>query len=199
MFYICMNNNITFKSSIRLVPQGEFNNIIQKIGRHNSVNYPWTMKESILSESAYTTRIFDCTACGFTDGEKVLLNHICPTNPENRDFKSITDFIKKKINLANNNLQGFILGSKTDTPESPNSSILFDKFIKFMEEHGIPFSMFKGSKYENNAAYLTSKDEWIISNPAITDSERTTHLSPKEITSKFFDEITISELDELSW
>lgn len=85
--------------------------------------------------------ILDCTVCGLTDGHQVLLMHICPTNPKNKSFNLIERFIKDRICLDDSNLQGFILGSKLNNPETPLSEELFEKFVKFMKDYKIPFSV----------------------------------------------------------
>ena len=68
--------------------------VANKIGAKNYVDYPWTIKESVFSNNAYTKNIADCTVCGITDGLKVLLIHLCPTNKENFNFNKVIDLIK---------------------------------------------------------------------------------------------------------
>ena len=79
-------NDISFTSRIRHCTKNEFNMVANRIGVKNYVGYPWTIKESVCSDSAYTRSIADCIVCGITDGLKVLLIHLCPTNAENFDF-----------------------------------------------------------------------------------------------------------------
>ncbi len=57
MFYTVMDNNIAFTSRIRLVSPEEFRNVTGKISNKNFVAYPWTIKESVIAESAFR-RIF---------------------------------------------------------------------------------------------------------------------------------------------
>lgn len=198
VFYGSMDN-ISFKSNIRLATPEEFKRITGCIGKKYSVNYPWTIKQSLLSESAYTTDILDCTVCGITDGQKVLLNHICPTISDNNNFQRIADFIKNKINIKNEYLQGFILGSKQNSKSSPNSTALFDNFVNLMNELKIPFSKFKGGDYVNNVAYSSTRDEWLISNQLINeDAKKNYKNNPIEMFKKIFDEISISKLDDIS-
>lgn len=73
---------VSFTSRIRMVPLNEFRSAVANLPRKNFVSEPWTIKESVLADKAYTSDILDCTVCGLTDGQKVLLMHICPTNPQ---------------------------------------------------------------------------------------------------------------------
>lgn len=191
--------NISFKSRIRLVPPGEFQRAAASIGRKNFVDAPWTIKQSILANKAYTTDVLDCTVCGLTDGQKVLLNHICPTMLENRNFEKIANFIKEKIDLTNKDLQGFVLGSKPYLASSPDSPVLFDKFVKLLEKYNIPASTFKGGPFVNNVAYSSVKDEWLISNPFISESFKKEASSPAELFQKTFDNVAVSDADEICW
>ncbi len=193
-----MDNKISFTSRIRLVPMNEFYNTAFKIGEKKFVKDPWTIKESVLADSAYTTDILDCTICGLTDGEKVLLTHICPTNPANDSFAKIEKFMLSKINVANKYLQGFLLGSKPNNINSPNSTKLFDKFVEFMKKYDIPFSQFKGGPFENHVAYSSRTDEWVISNCGITEGiNRIYKQNPLPLFDKIFDEVKVSDLDEI--
>ena len=180
-----MENNICFTSRIRYVSPEEFRKFASTVGKNKSVNYPWTVNESVLADAAYTTGVLDCTVCGFTDGQKVLLSHICPTNLRNKDFNSIVDYIKNKIDVTNKNLQGFILGSRN---ENQDSIMVFNKFLDFMNRYKIPFSQFKGGNDEYSVAYLSSKDEWLITN---------SRFPAKKDLNSLFESIKISELDEI--
>ena len=191
-------DKVSFTSRIRMVPLNEFYNTAIQMGEKKFVKEPWTIKESVLSDSAYTKDILDCTACGLTDGEKVLLTHICPTNPKNNNFDKIEDYILRKINIGNKYLQGFILGAKFNNRLSPNSPKLFDKFVDFMKEYEIPFSQFKGGVFENNVAYSSKNDEWIIGNCAITDGIRKIYKkNPLALFNRIFDKVEVSDLDEI--
>ena len=50
-------DNISFKSRIKAVSLSEFNRLTSSY-RNNCVNYPWTVKESLLKPSAYTTDVY---------------------------------------------------------------------------------------------------------------------------------------------
>lgn len=191
-------DNISFTSRIRLATLNEFYSANSRLGARKSVKEPWTIKESVLADGAYTSGIIDCTVCGLTDGAKVLLTHICPTNPKNKSFNRIEEFIINKINIFDKNLQGFILGSKPNNINSSNSTKLFDKFVEFMQKYDIPFSQFKGGLFENNVLYSSQKDEWIISNCAVTEGiKKIYNNNPGKLFNRFFDKVNISDLDEI--
>ncbi len=191
-------DKVSFTSRIRLVSLQEFRRTAFQIDKKKFVSEPWTIKESVLGDSAYTSDILDCTVCGLTDGQKVLLTHICPTNPKNKSFNKIEEFITKKINLSDKYLQGFILGSKPNNINSPNSTKLFDKFVEFMQKYEIPFSRFKGGLFENHVAYSSKHDEWLIGNCVMTDGLKEIYKNnPKTLFNRIFDEVEISDLDEI--
>ncbi len=193
-------DSVSFTSKIRLLPLNEFNNITRTMGSKKLVDSPWTIKESVLSDTAYTKNIMDCSICGLTDGAKVLLLHICPTNPKNKCFTKIEEFIRNKINLNDINLQGFILGSKKNNIYSPNSTKLFDKFVEFMQKYEIPFSQFKGGSFVNNVAYSSQKDEWIIGNGFVSNIlKKNYEKEPMMLFNMIFDEVKVSNLDEIGF
>ena len=123
-------DNVSFQSRIKLTSMNAFDKEV-RYGKRNYVNYPWTVKQSVISDKAATTDIYDCTAAGFTDGLKVMLLHICPSMAENSNFKKIEKFITSKLDIDSPYLQGFILGSKNFNPNSPNSPKVFDFFLNF--------------------------------------------------------------------
>lgn len=193
-----MNNNISFTSRIRLVPLEEYTRLIFPLNQRLYAKPPWTVNQSVLADSAYTKDILDCTVCGITDGQKVLLNHICPTNPANDNFGKIADFIRSKIDLTGDYIQGFLLGSK-EVKDSPNSTKLFDKFVEFLNSYNVPFSQFKGGPYENHVAYFSLKDEWIISNSSVKDRMQKAFKKLEPIFENIFDKVKICDLDEICW
>ena len=182
-----------FQSSIRLLHYDDYVKALSNIDKKNFVPSPWTVKESVLAENASTNCVIDCTVCGLTDGQKVLMLHICPTKDE---------FIKSKIDLTNKNIQGFLLGSK---PKffyyDARSSELFENFKNFMKENKIPFSYFQGGDHVNphDVAYCSGTDEWLISNDFIEDISKQTTPTKFIQQTKMFDKFEISALDELSW
>lgn len=191
-------DNISFQSRIRLTSMNAFNKEIH-YGKKNYVNYPWTVKESVISDKAATTDIYDCTAAGFTDGSKVLMLHICPTEPRNNNLSKIEKFINEKIDPNNPYLQGFILGSKNFNPNTPNSPKVFDFFLNIMNKLDIPFSYFRAGDYANNIAYSTLKDEWIIGSELLNAVDKSIFKTPQKAIEKIFEESKISNFDELTW
>ena len=195
-------DNISFQSRIRLTDKTEYLKYVTR--EFTSVEYPWTVKQTALAQKARTDGIFDCTALGITDGEKVLLFHICPTNPKNKDFKQIKNQIIQKIkDLMNPEyLQGLILGSKQYNIGSPKSSELFNIIENLFKELHIQYSKFKGGDFTNNLAYNSTKDEWIIGSEfldILNSSKETVFKNPDKVAAKIFDHVSIANCDELTW
>ena len=191
-------DNVSFQSRIKLTSMNAFDKEV-RYGKRNYVNYPWTVKQSVISDKAATTDIYDCTAAGFTDGLKVMLLHICPSMAENSNFKKIEKFITSKLDIDSPYLQGFILGSKNFNPNSPNSPKVFDFFLNFMDKRFIPFSFFRGGDYANNIAYSSLTDEWIIGSELLNTVSKDVFKTPKNAVEKIFEEVKISNCDELIW
>lgn len=193
-------NNVSFQSRIRPISKREFSKITSSYGQAVYVNYPWTIKESVLSNKAYTKGVFDCTVCGITDGIRVLMLHICPTKKENENFDAIASFIKSKIDLTNSNLQGFLLGSKKLPFLKDKSQKIFDNFENFFEKYKIPYSKIKGGLHDNDVAYSSITDEWLISHEMLEDENiKDSHKTPEKFLEHFYNDVKISELDELVW
>jgi HKD family nuclease len=190
-------DKISFTSGIRFIDGNNFNRVVSYINPKNAVNFPWTIKESVLAKDAYTTKVLDCTVSGLTNGQQVLLMHICPTLAKNRVFSKIERFILNNIDVRDKNLQGFLLGGKYNNVNSPYSIKLFEKFENFFEKYKIPYSKFKGGPFENNVAYLSSIDEWLISNEIINENIK--NLNPMSALKKIFNEVKISPTDNLIW
>ena len=193
-------NNISFQSRIRPVNSQDFNKLTRSCGLKNLVDYPWTVKESVLAKEAYTKNVFDCTVCGITDGLKVLLMHICPTREENQNFKQITDFIKSKIDIKNPDLQGFLFGSKNLPFVVKKSSKLFENFESFFEENNIPYSKISGGLHYNDVAYSSATDEWLIKHELLENPEIKKHYGkPEKFLREFYNEVEIAPCDDVSW
>ncbi len=194
--------NQNFQSTIKLLSPDAYKTEASKILQKYFVDSPWTVNESVLADSAKTGCVIDCSVLGLTDGQQVLMMHICPTRKENDSFSKIVDFIKSKVDLTNDNLQGFILGSKPKIfIDDLRSTELFDKFKNFLEQYKIPFSYFKGGNHQNphSVAYRSNTDEWLISNEFITKDSK--NIPPEKFIEKvkMFDEFNVSDLDEISW
>ena len=192
-------NNISFKSRIRPVGNWEFQGLTSGFAKKQYVNYPWTVKESVLSEKAITKNVYDCTVCGITDGLKVLMLHICPTKKENEKFSNIINFIKTHIDLKKTNLQGFLFGSRKDTPDNKSERI-FKNFETFMKENNIPYSKIKGSSTFSDVAYSSETDEWLIKHEKMGSAEAIANCKkPINFFTTYFDDVKISDLDEVDW
>lgn len=194
-------DNISFQSKIKIINRNEFRKIITP--QFASVNYPWTLKESVCAQKARTEAVYDCTVFGVTDGEKVFLEHLCPTVKVNQNFSKIATHISEKIKnqLNSDNLQGFILGSKPYNINSPKSTPLFNMLENLLKKFNIEYSKFKGGVYTNNVAYDAIKDEWIIGSELLDpiSLKETIFKTPKNAALKIFDEIKIADCDNLSW
>lgn len=192
-------DSISFQSTIRPISKPQFNKIVMSYGTNKYVDYPWTIKESVFSDRAYTKHVFDCTVCGITDGAKVLLMHLCPTNKENRSFQRISSYIKKHFDIKNPQLQGFLLGSKPNLFDEKSEQV-FNIFEKFFEEHKIPYSKLKGGSHINDVAYSLDTDEWLVSHDfAGNDGVKKVLQTPKKFFDKFFGEVKLSKYDNFSW
>lgn len=192
-----MINNISFTSAIRPVTVNQFMNSARMSCK--SVDYPWTIRESVLSENAYTTNVMDCTVCGITDGSKVLMMHICPTNEMNKNFSKISKFIKDKISQMNPELQAVVIGGKPAYTHGKESYALFDKFTNLLTDLKIPFSKLKGGMGEKHVAYIRNSDEWLVASQMVERPQPYQLKSPEKELNKLFNEVDISELDEVRW
>lgn len=190
--------NISFKSSIRPVTRKEFSQIVSNYGSKNFIDYPWTVKESVLSNKVYTKGVEDCSFLGLTDGLRVLGMHICPTIEENFDFSKIKHFIMKKIDLRTSGLQGILLGARRHSEEN-RSFNLFDNFELFLKKHSIPYSKFKDGRDENDIAYDSKTDEWVVSSRLAEIPDIKNQITAKGFLEHLFNDVEISELDETKW
>ena len=193
-------HNVSFQSKIRLVNKSEFNKFVSSYEKQHFVDFPWTVQESVISDKAYTRGVSDCTVCGINDGLKVLMFHISPTIRENDDFRKIRGLIKRTFDLKDKNLQGFIFGSKNIKGMLPQSKINFEKFEKILKNIGIPYSKIKSGPYTNDLAYSSKTDEWVVSFNMLEDeSVKEDFKEPVKFLDRYFDEVEINPLDELSW
>lgn len=187
------NNNLQFKSKIRPINYLEYREIIDKMGKKVEVKPPWTLAESIKNKNAFSTNIIDCTLCGLTNGQDVLMLHICPSVEKNKNFSKIEDFILKKFNVASYNTRGFLVGSQKNNMYSQFSDTLFQNFVNFMEKFKIPFSQFRGTKkVPAHVAYSSTRNEWLLSNSIVNP-----YRFDLESLKMSFDDIKIDKGDEL--
>lgn len=191
-------DNISFTSGIKFVTPDLFNKRVQALSSKQFVGYPWTVNQSVISDSAYTRDVLDCSVCGLTDGEKVFMLHICPTHKENFNFSKIEEFIKSKIDLTSKSLQGLLLGSKNyGYMMSEKSWELFDNFENLLKRYNIPYSKFRGGPDAHHVAYSSKTDEWIIAKLDFCLPTCKTSEGEKFDVAKEFEEFAISPLDEL--
>lgn len=188
-------DNISFTSRIKLVSNENFARLILKGTK--SVDFPWTISESVLGKSALTKDIYDCTSAGIVADGEVLLMHLSPNGGNYKTLNKVEKFITQKINLFSQNIQGFLIGSKKNNINSPNSTKLFDKFEKLLNKHNIPYSKFKGGNYNNNIAYLGDTDTWLISNDVVDLTKSVYRNDKKQVTKFMFDDVKISDNDIL--
>ena len=191
-------DNISFKSRIKLVQTEDFVKLTQN-KNIKSVNYPWTIKESVKAQNALTTDIYDCTALGIVskDDNNVLLMHISPNGTDYKKINKIETFISKKINLLSDNLTGFIIGSKKNNINSPTSTKMFDKLAGILDKYNIPYTKFKGGNYSINIAYLSKDDTWLVANDVVDLSKSVYNKNKKQILNFMFDEIKTAPNDNI--
>ena len=191
-------DNISFKSRIKLVQTEDFARLTQNKNM-KSVNYPWTIKESVKAPNALTTDIYDCTALGIVskDDNNVLLMHISPNGTDYKKINKIETFISKKINLLSDNLTGFIIGSKKNNINSPTSTKMFDKLAGILDKYNIPYTKFKGGNYFNNIAYSSKDDTWLVANDVVDLSKSVYNKNKKQILNFMFDEVKTAPNDNI--
>lgn len=191
-------DNISFKSRIKLVQTEDFARLTQNKNM-KSVNYPWTIKESVKAPNALTTDIYDCTALGIVskDDNNVLLMHISPNGTDYKKINKIETFISKKINLLSDNLTGFIIGSKKNNINSPTSTKMFDKLAGILDKYNIPYTKFKGGNYSNNIAYSSKDDTWLVANDVVDLSKSVYNKNKKQILNFMFDEVKTAPNDNI--
>lgn len=191
-------NNISFKSRIKLVQTEDFARLTQNKNM-KSVNYPWTIKESVKAPNALTTDIYDCTALGIVskDDNNVLLMHISPNGTDYKKINKIETFISKKINLLSDNLTGFIIGSKKNNINSPTSTKMFDKLAGILDKYNISYTKFKGGNYFNNIAYSSKDDTWLVANDVVDLSKNVYNKNKKQILNFMFDEVKTAPNDNI--
>lgn len=192
-------DNITFTSRIRPVTKAEFSRVVSSYGDKKFVGYPWTLKESVFSDKAFTKDVADCTVCGLTDGLKVLLIHLCPTEKINFQFNKVVDFIKGKFDLKNPDLQAILIGGKPKCTHGEDSYKLFGMFEKFLEDSKIQYSKLKGGMGTKDVAYSSTTDEWIIANDVFKFPEKNQFKTAQKAMEEVYNEVKIADCDEVRW
>ncbi len=185
-------SDISFTSGIRAIPIQTFNKNITQIGKQHSVNYPWTIDQAVKASEAYTTNILDCTMAGITDGQNVLMLHLCPTINRNHNSFDIQQFIAHNMDMKSPNLQAIIIGSKINKL----SQDIYTKIKEIIAHFNIPLSELKIGKDSLNVSYSSKNDEWLISSLAI-DKQLKKGLKSSEVLTNNFNEINVASCDEL--
>lgn len=184
--------DISFTSGIRAIPIQTFGKNITQIGKKNSVNYPWTIDQAVKASEAYTTNILDCTMLGITDGQDVLMLHLCPSISTNHYTFNIQQFIAHKMDMKNPDLQAILIGSKMNKL----SQDIYKKLKEIVAHFNIPLSELKVGKDSLNVSYSSKNDEWLISSLAI-DKQLKKGLNSAEVLKNNFNEINVASCDEL--
>lgn len=191
------NSNLSFARGIKITSPVKFNEYAEKIGKNFSVNSPWTEREILRAESAYTTRIYDCTAGGITDGKDVVMFHICPDYVDPKDFGRIEKVLLKKLDINNPDLKGFLIGSCDFFGKSRE---LFKHFEDFMKANKIKYSALKNHfKCEgySNLLYDSNEKQWVVSHAGIEERVLESVKNPDEIVRKLYKNIFIEDSDNL--
>ena len=184
--------NISFTSRIKPVTLNEFASTIAAIPSKNSVNYPWTLKESIKAKDVYTTNIFDCSSCLISDGEEAVLMHLNPNTEMNHVFSRVITFLRGKLDLKSENLQAVLLGSKNNQ----KSLDIYNKFKTLLQQLNIPYTELKNGKTPTSVAYKSTSDEVFISNRTI-DKMLKKGDNTQESLKSGFEKISIADCDEI--
>ena len=189
-----ISDNITFQSKIKFVDHPSFREKVATFGRQNYVDFPWTIKESVMSDKVYTRGIAVCTSCVLTDGIKALMLHICPTFDAIKNFQAIENYIRERFGWDCSKLKGFLIGAI----DEERSLKLHEKFEKFLNKENIPYSQFKcGDTTVSDVAYSVKDDEFLISSVLLDDKNRCKELKTKNMANVLYRDHHICELDEL--
>lgn len=188
-------SQVNFTSRIRLVDLAGFNKEIGKLSPTRSVDYPWMANQIIKAPKVFTKGIQDCTAGGITDGQDVLMFHICPSVAANKDFKKIENKILGMIDKNASDLQGFLIGGNHFVDYSLEQFEKFEDFFK--NKLSIPYSKFKEHTLAtvSSVFYDSTKDEIVLLNDVINT------FYGKKTSGKLLEEsyrdFKISDLDEI--
>lgn len=183
---------ISFKSRIKPLTLAQYAKISGQITSKYSVNYPWTLKESIKAKDVYTTNIADCTACLITDGNEAVLMHLSPDREINHAFSLVLNFLRAKLDLKNENLQSVLFGSKN----TQKSQDIYNKFKALMQQLNIPCSELKNSKNKISVAYKTSNDTVFVTSETI-DNMLKKGKNNEDVIKSGFEKVSLADCDEI--
>ena len=188
-------SQLNFTSRIRLLSSREFDKEVATYSCKQFVDHPWTAKEIIKAPKVHTIGIQDCTAGFISDGTDAVMFHICPTIPQNHDFKKIEHNILEKLSSKMSDLQGFLIGGNHFIDYSMEQ---FDKFERFFKNKlSIPYTKLQehGFASDSSIYYNSTKDEIGLCNNFI--DKYYGHKTSEELLRKSYYDFKISDLDEI--
>lgn len=172
------SDNQTFTSRIKFVDYQIFKNEISRLNpKKYEVGYPWNADTMKKGKNLYTTSIMDCIAGGVIDDNSITMFHLCTLNRAKAKQHRLKGFsidnferrLLEKIDLAKDNLHGFILGGFQMEENSKYNVRILKKIKNVFEENQIPYSIFGArrdvhffGKYA--AMYKNKTDTLYISN-----------------------------------
>lgn len=197
-------SQINFKSTIRPVTSQQYLKEVLAISNNNSVNYPWTINDTVSAKDTYTVGICDCTAGVVTNRKSSVMFHLSPRNDYNKNLQDVLKKMKYTIKeklceekdktdtFKNENLQAIVIGSKDDEC----SKKFYNNIINFFIELNIPTTELKNGTKSTDIAYLGSKDEFIVTSE---DIERAIYSNKtnQEVLSCSFKNILLADCDQI--
>ena len=191
-----MNSSISFTSLIRPVSLSEFTKTSESIYNTGFVKHPWTAKETITSDKAFTMDVFDCSAGGIVDtnNKKVTLFHICPEIIANKDIEGIEQTIMKSSENIKDGIRAFMIGSNKMFQDSIN---MYNNIKSMITRRDIPLSELKGTRDKTHILYNAEKDEWLVTSSDI-NTKILKGIAPEKILADSFDEIAIDSGDTIA-
>lgn len=186
-------DRISFTSKLKPLTLSEFGQIKSRIGSKNSVDFPWTINQTVKAKDVYTTNVIDCSACLLTNGQEAVMLHLTPDIEVNHAFSLVLSFLRNKIDLADKNLQAVLIGSKNHK----KSQDIYNKFKEMLKGLNIPFSEFKNGKTPTSIAYQTNTDEVYITNNTL-DKLLKKNTENSEVLKAGFEKISIADCDEIA-
>ena len=190
-------DNISFKAKIIPTYPREFAMKTIQHGIENFVGHPWTLAESVVSKNAFTKQIMDCTAIGIKNKEKTEILHLSIENLDK--FDKITEHIKSNFDLKSPDTEVILLGAKPECTHGPESYRFFDMFVKFFTNLGTSLTILKGGTGEKSLAHSSASNAWLVSSTNMPQISPNTYVSPLDILKKMFNELKISEKDQVRW
>lgn len=206
--YKMKNSQISFKSKIVLVTQDYFNKQAKSIS--SFVDSPWTAKQIVKADAAYTTDICDCSAGGISTLKDITMFHIDPIEEILSEWNEVERTLDNNLADNKDGLQALLFGRSY----SQNSQKVFSKFEEYLQNRKIPYSKFENQLQVfafTKILFTALKQEWNITNKRISQaltenkdllaklSKEDLQKKLKEIMSLFIEKVEVSPLDELSY